>query len=138
MRVLAAAAVALALALPAGAVRTPDAGLGELLENATVVVPEGVRPHESPQRLALRVLAAAPADTRISFLQLYSDGASLCAEHPDVSCYSNTLGRLWYVRLLTRTPTLREPPEPAAAPQRTSTVVAVDGGRLLRKPPADP
>jgi hypothetical protein len=65
MKVLAAAAVALALALPAGAVRTPDAGPAELLENATVVVPDGVHPRESPQRLALRVLMAAPAGARI-------------------------------------------------------------------------
>jgi hypothetical protein len=138
MKVLAAAAVALALALPAGAVRTPDAGPGELLENAIIVLPEGVHPRESPPRLALRVLLTAPAGARISFVQLYADGAALCAAHPDIACYSSSLGRLWYVRLLTRTAARLAPPEPAAVPQRTSTVVAVDGGRLLRKPPADP
>jgi hypothetical protein len=138
MKVLAAAAVALALALPAGAVRTPDAGPAELLENAIVVVPEGVHPRESPPRLALRVMATAPLGARISFLQLYEDGSALCAAHPDVACYSNSLGRLWYVRLVTRTAARFAPPEPAAVPQRASTVVAVDGGRMLRKPPADP
>src|SRR5438874_12361643 len=138
MRVLAAAAVTgLALAAPAAALHTPDAGPAEL-DGATVVVPEGVKPRESPQRLALRVLAAAPAGAHVSFMQLYTDGGALCAAHPELTCYASSLGRLWYVRLLTRTPARRAPPEPAAAlPQKTSTVVAVDGGRILRKPPTD-
>ena len=59
----------------------------------------------------------------LSFLDLIQEGS---------------LGRLWYVRLLTRTPARLAPPEPAAAPpQKASTVVAVDGGRILRKPPTD-
>jgi hypothetical protein len=137
MRVLAAAAMlGLALAAPAVAVRPPDAAPAEL-EGATVVVPEGVKPRESPQRLALRVLSAAPAGGRISFMQLYADGDALCAAHPELACYASSLGRLWYVRLLSRSVSRLAPPEPAAGPQRTTTVVAVDGGRLLRKPPAE-
>jgi hypothetical protein len=138
MRVVAAAAVALTLAAPAGGVRTPDAGLGELLAGATVVVPDGVTPRESPQRLALRGLKAAPAGERISFVELYANGDALCAAHPELICYASSLGRLWYVRLVVRTAARVAPPEPAAVPQRASTVVAVDGGRLLRKPPAEP
>ena len=138
MRVLAAAAVTgLALAAPAAALHTPDAGPAEL-EGATVVVPEGVKPRESPQRLALRVLAAAPAGAHVSFMQLYADGDALCAAHPELTCYASSLGRLWYVRLLTRTVARLAPPDPGAVPQRAATVVAVDGGRLLRKPPAEP
>jgi hypothetical protein len=134
---LAAAAVALTLAAPAGALRTPDSGPSELLANATVVVPAGMHPHETPLRLALRVLRSAEPGTQISLLQLYADGETLCVAHPEVPCYASSLGRLWYVRLLTRTVAQRVPPEEAAVPQRTSTVVAVDGGRLLRKPPTD-
>ena len=136
MKVLAAAAVVVgfALAAPAGAVRTPDAAPGELLEGVAVVLPDGVKPRESPQRLALRVLKAAPAGTRISFLQLFLDGGALCAAHSDVTCYASSLGHLWYVRLLSRSTSRLAPPEAAAVPQRISTVVAVDGGRLLRRP----
>ena len=138
MRALAAAAVGLALAAPAGAVRTPDAAPAEVLQGATVVLPNGAKPREAPQRLALRVLQDASAGARISFVQLYADGDALCVAHPEVACYASSLGRLWYVRLLTRTPARLAPPEPAAAaPQRTSTVVVVDGGRILRKPPTD-
>jgi hypothetical protein len=137
MRALAAVAVALALAGPAGALRTPDAGPSELLANATVVVPVAMHPREAPLRLALRVLRSAEPGTQISFVQLYADGETLCLAHPDVACYASSLGRLWYVRLVSRTSSQRVPPEPAAVPQRTSVVVAVDGGRLLRKPPTD-
>jgi hypothetical protein len=138
MRALAAVAVGLALAAPAGALRTPDAAPAELLQGATIVLPDGAKPREAPQRLALRVLQDASAGARISFLQLYADGDALCAAHPDVACYASSFGRLWYVRLLTRTPARFAPPEPAApVPQRSSTVVVVDGGRILRKPPTD-
>jgi hypothetical protein len=102
-----------------------------------VVVPSGVHPREAPPRLALRVLRSAEPGTQISFLQLYADGETLCLAHPEVPCYATSLGRLWYVRLLKRTVAQRVPPEQAAVPQRTSTVIAVDGGRLLRKPPTD-
>jgi hypothetical protein len=137
MRTLAALAVALTLAAPAGALRTPDALPSELLANATVVIPTGLHPREAPQRLALRVLSSAEPGTQISFLQLYVDGETLCKAHPDVPCYPAALGRIWYVRLVTRTVAQRVPPEEAAVPQRTATVIAVDGGRMLRKPPTD-
>jgi hypothetical protein len=138
MRVLAAAAVGLALAAPAAALRSPEAPPSELLEGATVVVPVGLKPRESPQRLALRVLLAASADARISFVQLFADGDELCAAHPEVACYAVSLGRLWYVRLVTRTVSRVAPPEAASVPRRIATVVAVDGGPMLRKPPVEP